>query len=63
MNNCFKNIIPHSYEKLTNWQKAAEKQAEFGFIKKLTKQFPKSEVYLVGGAVRDILINRNTKDF
>jgi len=34
-----------------------------GLIKELTKKFPKSEIYLVGGAVRDLLLGRQTKDF
>jgi poly(A) polymerase/tRNA nucleotidyltransferase (CCA-adding enzyme) len=32
------------------------------WIKKLTKQYPSAEIYLVGGAVRDFLIGRDTKD-
>lgn len=50
-------------EKLINWQTAAFKQADFTFIKKIGKDFPKAQVYLVGGAVRDIIMGRSTKDF
>lgn len=39
------------------------KAPEFDFVKKLLKQFPQARVYLVGGAVRDALIGRPTKDF
>jgi tRNA nucleotidyltransferase (CCA-adding enzyme) len=49
--------------KLINWQKSTEKQTDFKFVKKLIKNFPDAEVYLVGGAIRDILINKETKDF
>ncbi len=33
------------------------------FIKQLIKKFPKADVFLVGGAVRDIILGRETKDF
>ncbi|PIS05003.1 MAG: hypothetical protein COT81_03515 [Candidatus Buchananbacteria bacterium CG10_big_fil_rev_8_21_14_0_10_42_9] len=39
------------------------KAKEFAFIKDFQKHFPQSEVFLVGGAVRDILLRRETKDF
>lgn len=40
------------------------KQAGFlNWIKKLTKEFPKAKIYLVGGAVRDTLLNIPTKDY
>ncbi len=35
----------------------------FSFIKKLFSEFPQSEVYLVGGAVRDLMLGRSTKDY
>ncbi|MFA5048089.1 MAG: CCA tRNA nucleotidyltransferase [Patescibacteria group bacterium] len=50
-------------QKLINWQKTALKSPDFDFIKKLAQKFPESSIYLVGGAVRDILIDKNTKDF
>lgn len=50
-------------QKLIDWQKQALRRADFGFIEKLSKKFPDAEIYLVGGAVRDILIERETKDF
>jgi len=50
-------------KKLVAWQKDAETAPEFAFIKKLSRQFPGAEIYLVGGAVRDILLERPTKDF
>ncbi len=50
-------------QKLINWQKTAIGQPEFGFVKKLTKEFPEAGLYLVGGAVRDIILERNTKDY
>lgn len=39
------------------------KSPSFSFIKKIEKQFPSSEIYLVGGAVRDTLLKRKTKDY
>ena len=50
-------------QKLINWQKMALKSPDFSFIDKLTKKFPAATIYLVGGAVRDVLIDKNTKDF
>lgn len=35
----------------------------FYWLSRLKREFPKSEVYLVGGAVRDIILGRLTKDF
>jgi len=35
----------------------------FHFIEKIEKAEPKTEVYLVGGAVRDLIMNRQTTDF
>ncbi|OGY46226.1 MAG: hypothetical protein A3A24_01490 [Candidatus Buchananbacteria bacterium RIFCSPLOWO2_01_FULL_46_12] len=43
-------------KKLNGWQAKP-------FIKQLVKRFPKAEIFLVGGAVRDILLNRETNDF
>lgn len=48
---------------MKNWQKAALGLPEFAFIKKFIKQQPEAKIYLVGGAVRDILLERNTKDY
>ncbi len=39
------------------------KNSNFSFIKKLYKAFPEAQVYLVGGAVRDTLLGRETKDY
>lgn len=50
-------------KKLKLWQKEASKLPYFSFVSKITKQFPQAEIYLVGGAVRDILLNKETKDF
>jgi len=50
-------------KKLIDWQKTALKNAEFSFVEKIIIDFPTAEIYLVGGAVRDILLGRMTKDF
>lgn len=39
------------------------KQTNFGWIKSLTRAFPRAEIFLVGGAVRDRLLGRETKDY
>src|SRR3989339_281163 len=49
--------------KMEKWQKGMEKSLEFGFLSDLLEKFPQAEVYLVGGAVRDIILDRETKDF
>lgn len=36
---------------------------KISFIPEITKKFPKAEVYLVGGMVRDILLGRASDDF
>jgi len=44
-------------------QKLFDQEPAFIFIKELTTNFPKSEIYLVGGMVRDIILQRESKDF
>jgi len=39
------------------------KWAKKPFIKQLIKKFPKADIFLVGGAVRDAILGRETKDF
>ncbi|MFA7253012.1 MAG: HD domain-containing protein [Patescibacteria group bacterium] len=36
---------------------------ELKFIKHFTEEFPKANIYLVGGAIRDFFLNRETNDF
>ncbi|NCN07848.1 CCA tRNA nucleotidyltransferase [Candidatus Falkowbacteria bacterium] len=50
-------------KKLNHWHQSILKQADFLFIQKLIREFPAAEVYLVGGAVRDIILDKKTKDF
>lgn len=38
-------------------------QKRFSFVKKLFVAFPKAEIFLVGGAVRDTMLGRETKDY
>lgn len=40
-----------------------ETEKRFAFLKSLREQFPTAEIYLVGGAVRDLLLERETKDY
>jgi len=41
----------------------ADLQSRFPFLPALEEAFPKGEIYLVGGAVRDLLLNRKTNDY
>lgn len=38
------------------------KRPDLGFLPALTRRFPQADVYLVGGAVRDAMLGRETKD-
>jgi len=55
--------VEKSKQKLISWQKAVLKQPEFEFVQKLAKNIPQGGIYLVGGAVRDIILDRKTKDY
>ncbi|OGY47326.1 MAG: hypothetical protein A3J65_01095 [Candidatus Buchananbacteria bacterium RIFCSPHIGHO2_02_FULL_45_11b] len=48
---------------MQTWTKNLEKWAKIPFLARLAKQFPQAEVFLVGGAVRDAILGRPTKDF
>lgn len=50
-------------KKLKSWVKKAQKLPEFSFIRKLQKKYPKAEVFLVGGMVRDIALGKDSKDY
>lgn len=45
------------------WHKIDQSRAAFPFLAALETHFPEGEIYLVGGAVRDLLLGRETKDF
>jgi len=47
----------------TSWQKELKKWQIMPFIRQLSRQYPKAEIFLVGGAVRDAILGRETKDF
>src|SRR3989344_5466595 len=47
--------IPNSLQKFS-------KKPELKFLESLYRKFPKVEVYLVGGLVRDLFLNRESKD-
>ncbi len=56
--------IKHNNNFLNKFQEIFKKESQaFNWLFKLTKQFPRAEVYLVGGAVRDVVLGRPTKDF
>ncbi len=40
-----------------------EKERGFSFLEKLKKKFPSADIFLVGGAVRDLLLSKPTKDY
>jgi len=44
---------------ITTWQKIPE----LAFIKTLAKKYPKAEFFLVGGMVRDLLLDKDSQDF
>ncbi|MDA2935845.1 HD domain-containing protein [Patescibacteria group bacterium AH-259-L05] len=63
-NNIFeKNMSPERKNKTSLNLEFLEKEKKFAFLKELREQFPKAEIYLVGGAVRDLLLGRETKDY
>jgi len=53
--------IPLSFKNL--WQEGGALRARLPFLSVLEAAFPQAEVYLVGGAVRDLLLGRETKDY
>lgn len=48
---------------ITDFLKSFQEDPDFSFIKKLQKKFPQAEIYLVGGKVRDILLQRESYDY
>lgn len=40
-----------------------EQEPVFDFLKQIKKEFPDAELYLVGGAVRDLFLERECKDY
>jgi poly(A) polymerase len=45
------------------WNKIDQSRSVFPFLAALEARFPQGEIYLVGGAVRDLLLGRETKDY
>ena len=45
------------------WSKIDQIRSVFSFLVSLETRFPEGEIYLVGGAVRDLLLGRETKDY
>ncbi len=43
--------------------KLLQRKKSFFFLKELKKNFPRVQIYLVGGAVRDLLLSRLTQDY
>ncbi len=56
-----KNRFDPSTEHL--WKSVSELRSQLSFLSALEASYPESEIYLVGGAVRDFLIHRETKDY
>ncbi|MCH7759545.1 CCA tRNA nucleotidyltransferase [Patescibacteria group bacterium] len=48
---------------MTQYLESREFKKNLVIFDKIIKKFPQSEIYLVGGAVRDILLSRSTKDY
>ncbi|OGY45343.1 MAG: hypothetical protein A2729_00715 [Candidatus Buchananbacteria bacterium RIFCSPHIGHO2_01_FULL_39_14] len=44
-------------------QKQLQNWSNQPFAKQLARRYPKAEIFLVGGAVRDLMLDRPTKDF
>jgi len=40
-----------------------QRKKSFFFLRKLKKKFPQSQIYLIGGAVRDLLLSHSTQDY
>jgi poly(A) polymerase/tRNA nucleotidyltransferase (CCA-adding enzyme) len=57
------NLNADQQKLLTTFLKDFAKNPDFKFTKDLIKKFPKSEIYLVGGKVRDILLERESNDY
>lgn len=49
--------------KIKKFANDLSKSCDFVFVKKIFKEFPKSEVYLVGGMVRDLFLKRESIDY
>lgn len=60
-----KNMTPVDIQKkLSSFAKAMERQEDFNFIHRILKNNHEAEIYLVGGAVRDIILDQEAiKDF
>lgn len=54
------NNIEQKFQKI---QQLFQKEPAFDFIQELTTNFPEAEIYLVGGMVRDVILERGSKDF
>jgi len=48
---------------IANFLKDFAKDPDFKFVSKFQKKFPQAEIYLVGGKVRDILLQRESYDY
>ena len=44
-------------------KKLLQRKKSFFFLKELKRKYPQAQVYLVGGAVRDLLLSRSTQDY
>lgn len=48
---------------IKRWYGGIARRREFYFVRELLKQYPHANVYVVGGVLRDVLLNRQSKDY
>lgn len=57
------NPMPKQEGKVREIAERLDNEPVFGFLKDIQREFPESEMYLVGGAVRDLFLDRPCKDY
>ena len=54
---------PNQQKLIKNFLQSFFTNPDFKFVQKLAKKFKEAEIYLVGGKVRDILLQRESHDY